>query len=83
MCFINIIKMRENFDQVRNLEDHHKNREGRAFQGDCFSCADAWCRYNVTVREIIEAVEQGDLGAVKQFNCIDADDDESIPKDLR
>lgn len=84
-----MLKSESDFDEERNLAQHYVERAVKLdvrqeqIAGDCTVCASVRCLYNVTAREVFALLDIGEFQAVKQYNCDDQVDDETVPLDLR
>jgi hypothetical protein len=61
----------------RNLAGHQENFDKLTYspQGNCKLCAAVYCELNVTPKEVLIALQEGDMGAVDIPICDDEKDD--------
>jgi hypothetical protein len=69
-----------------NGDQHARNlaaaiAAGEKPKGDCASCIDVQCKFNVTSEALLEN-PTGDAPQVAQYTCKNTDNDPSIPADL-
>lgn len=89
--------MGKNFNKLRNYDEHEKTLEAARSLGinpigDCKFCADAWCLFNITSKDVwdkfggvLDPNRKGynDIPDVRQYTCESSVEDPAILNDLR